>query len=152
MPGKQVDLLLTHLAKQTRDSLAPASRSSYSMNVIANWPMRKLCVRHMRSVLLAPISDPPFACIPRCGWRRRQPKWISFNLAKYLCIPHCHWFLFAPPIWGCDTPSLCVCVCARLIYEPYESKKSVTNFMTLFFHASSYILPFMPSSFATLTF
>lgn len=54
---------------------------------------------------------------------------------------------FLPHQFGAATRpvSACVCVCVRLIYEPYESKKSVTNFMTLFFHASSYILPFIPS-------
>lgn len=60
---------------------------------------------------------------------------------------------FLPRQFGAATRPVCVCVYVymRLIYEPYESKKSVTNFMTLFFHAS-YIFPFIPSSFATLTF
>lgn len=137
--GQQVDLLLTHLAKQTRDSLAPASRSSSPMNVIANWAIWKV----MRSAhaprcdfcffFFGKVAIRRFACTSRCGWRRRQPNeshLIWQNIYAFLIgdFDYCRLGL---PIWGRGTPNLSLCV--RLIYEPYESKKSVRQlYDTLF--------------------
>lgn len=59
-------------------------------------------------------------------------KWISFNLPKYLCMPHWHWFywLWANNFTSVDgTPKMC----QPLIYERYESKKSVTQLYDTFF-------------------